>query len=411
MTAPTARPATYAAAMDLGDGTRCVHGGHAPDAPTGAPAHPGPVLSTVFHLGAPEEPTPPYFYGRAANPTWTALETAIGALDGGECVAFASGMAAVAAVLRLAARAGGAVVLPSDGYYATRTLAHAELAPLGVAVREVPTAGPWPDRLLDGATLVLVETPSNPGLDVCDVRAAAAAAHAAGALLAVDNTTATPLGQRPLELGADLTVASDTKALAGHGDVLLGHVSTADPELAAQLRAARTRTGAVPGAVEAWLALRGLGTLDLRLARQAANAGALARALRGHPAVTDVRWPGLPDDPSHAVAAAQMRRWNGVLRFTLPSTDAVGRFLAASRFTDSTTSFGGLRSSADRRARWGDAVAPGTLRFSAGCEDTRDLVADVLAALDTAAPGTSDPGPGDTPDTAPRASPRNITLA
>jgi cystathionine gamma-lyase len=339
------------------------------------------VLSTVFHLGPADGPTPTYSYGRAGNPTWTALETALGALDGGECVTFASGMAAVAAVLRLAAHPGAAVVLPSDGYYATRSLAHAELAPLGVEVREVPTAGPWPDAVLDGAALVLVETPSNPGLDVCDIRAAAAAAHAAGALLAVDNTTATPLGQRPLELGADLTVTSDTKALAGHGDVLLGHVSMTDPELAERLRSARTLGGAIPGPMEAWLAHRGLATLDLRLARQATNAEALARALRAHPAVTDVRWPGLPDDPAHAIAAAQMRRWNGVLRFTLPSAEAVARFLARSRYTASATSFGGVRSTADRRHRWGDAVAPGMVRFSAGCEDTDDLVADVLDAL------------------------------
>ena len=367
--------------MTLGDGTRCVRGGHDAAPATGAPLHPGPVLSTAFHLGTPEEPTPPYSYGRTANPTWTALEAALGALDGGECVTFSSGMAAVGAVLRLAARAGGAVVLPSDGYYLTRALAHAELAPLGVAVREVPTAGPWPAGVLDGATLLMLETPSNPGLDVCDIGSRAAEAHAAGALVAVDNTTATPLGQRPLALGADLVVTSDTKAVAGHGDVLLGHVSAADPALAEQLRAARTRTGAVPGPMEAWLALRGLGTLDLRLARQAANAAALAEALQAHPAVTDVRWPGLPDDPAHAVARTQMRRWNGVLRFTLPDEDAVGRFLAASRLTDSATSFGGLRSAADRRARWGDAVPPGLVRYSAGCEDTADLVADVVSAL------------------------------
>ena len=368
--------------MEIGDGTRCVHGGHTADGPPGSPLHPGPVFSSTFHLGPPDAALPDYFYGRPGNPTWTALEEAIGALDGGECVSFASGMAAIGAVLRLTARAGSVIVLPSDGYYVTRALAHTELAPLGVEVREVPTPGPWPDRVLDGATLLLVETPSNPGLDVCDIRAAAAAAHAVGALLAVDNTTATPLGQRPLALGADLTVAGDTKALAGHGDVLLGHVTAADPALAQRLREARTRSGGVPGPMEAWLAHRGLGTLDLRLARQAANAEALARALRGHSAVRDVRWPGLPDDPSHTVAAAQMRRWNGVLRFTLPSPEAVSRFLAASRYTASATSFGGLRSTADRRERWGDAVAPGLVRFSAGCEDTGDLVDDVVTALD-----------------------------
>lgn len=363
-----------------GDGTRCVHGGHDP-ARLGAPLHPGPVLSSTFHLGLPADPTPPDFYGRAGNPTWRALETAIGELDGGECVLFASGMAAIGAVLRLGA-AAGALVLPSDGYYLARALAHGELAPLGVAVREVPTVGEWPPGVLDGAALVLLETPSNPGLDVADIAAAAAAAHAAGALLAVDNTTATPLGQQPLALGADLTLASDTKALAGHGDVILGHVSAADPELAARLREARARGGAVPGPMEAWLAHRGLGTLDLRLARQAANAHAVAAAVAGHRAVSDVRWPGLPADPAYPLAARQMRRWNGVLRFTLPSEHAVGEFLAASRLVVSATSFGGLRSSADRRQRWGDDVAAGCVRLSAGCEDPGDLVADVLAALD-----------------------------
>ncbi|HZG89340.1 MAG TPA: PLP-dependent transferase, partial [Pseudonocardia sp.] len=157
-----------------GDGTRCVHGGH-PEPVTGQPLHPGPVLSAPFHLGLPGEPTPTDFYGRADNPTWRALEAAIGELDGGGCVVFGSGMAAIAAVLRLGA-ARGALVLPSDGYYQARDLARSELAPLGVEVREAPTAGPWPS--LDGAGLVLVESPSNPGLDVSDIAAAAAAAHA-----------------------------------------------------------------------------------------------------------------------------------------------------------------------------------------------------------------------------------------
>ncbi|MHA6627521.1 cystathionine gamma-lyase [Pseudonocardia sichuanensis] len=361
-----------------GDGTACTHAGHHVGAP-GSPVHPGPVLSSTFHLGLPADPTPADFYGRADNPTWRGLEAAIGELDGGECVVFASGMAAIAAVLRIAAR-DGALVLPSDGYYLARALAHDELGPLGVEVRETATTAPLPP--LDGVALLLLETPSNPGLDVTDIAAAAAAAHAAGALLGVDNTTATPLGQRPLELGADLVIASDTKALAGHGDVVLGHVSTRDPELLARLREARSRGGAVPGPMEAWLAHRGLATLDLRLARQAQNAAALVPVLRAHPAVTDVRWPGDPDDPAHAVASRQMRRWNGVLRFTLVSEAAVGQFLAASRLIGSATSFGGPRSTADRRQRWGDDVAPGLLRFSAGCEDTEDLVADVRAALD-----------------------------
>ena len=358
-----------------GDGTRCVHSGGR-QAVTGEPLHPGPVLSSTFHLGLPVEPLPAHFYGRAGNPTWGALEAAIGELDGGECVLFASGMAAIAAVLRLR---GGAVVLPSDGYYIARPLAREER---GVVVREVPTAGAWPEGVLDGAGLVLLESPSNPGLDVCDIATRAAVAHAAGALLAVDNTTATPLGQRPLELGADLSLASDTKALAGHGDVVLGHVTARDPAIAARLRELRTRGGAVPGPMEVWLAHRGLGTLDLRLHRQATNAAALVEVLLAHPVVETVRWPGHPADPAHAVARRQMRRWNGALTFMLASEAAVGQFLAASRLVASATSFGGLSTTADRRQRWGDDVKPGLLRLSAGCEDPADLVADVQAALD-----------------------------
>jgi cystathionine gamma-lyase len=359
-----------------------VHAGRFGDR-IGAPLHAGPVLAAAYHLGPPEADTPVDFYGRSANPTWRSLESAIGELDGGRAVLFSSGMAAVSALLRVVP-AGSAVVLPSDGYYLTRRLAAEELAPLGVEVREVPTAGPWPDGILAGAALVLLETPSNPGLDVCDITELAGRAHASGALVAVDNTTATPLGQRPLELGADVVVASDSKALSGHSDLVLGHLSSADPGLADRFAAARNRGGAVPGPFETWLAHRGLGTLDLRLARQADNARALATALREHPEVRGVRWPGLPGDPSCELATRQMRRFGGVLSFELPSPAAVGRFLTASSLVASATSFGGLRTSVDRRARWGDQVGPGYLRMSAGCEDTEDLTADVLTAVDAA---------------------------
>ncbi|ONI70298.1 cystathionine gamma-lyase [Actinosynnema sp. ALI-1.44] len=353
---------------ELGDGTRCVHGG-LPGPTPGTPLLASPVLATGFHAGHPS-----YGYGRADNPTYRALESAIGALDGGECVVFASGMAAISAVLGLAS---GKVALPSDGYYLTRTLA----AELPVAVVEVPTTGPWPS--FDGVDLVLLETPSNPGLDVCDITALASAAHAAGALVAVDNTTATPIGQRPLELGADIVVSSDSKALAGHSDVLLGHVTCRSADVAAKVRHTRTVHGGIPGPFETWLAHRGLGTLDLRLARQAQNAAALHAALRGHPLVSDLRWPGAARDSSYVLAAKQMRRFNGIFTFTLPSIDAVERFLARSELVTAATSFGGLHSTADRRAQWGDPVPDGFLRFSAGCEDTEDLVADVLRALST----------------------------
>jgi cystathionine gamma-lyase len=360
---------------DWGDGTRCGRAG-LPEPVAGQPFLPPPVFAAPFHLGGGGSGD---FYGANDNPTWRALEAAIGDLDGGHCVLFPAGMGAIAAVLNTLTRPGDVVVLPSDGYYLTRHLLTGPLADR--PVRYVPTAGEWTPDLVDGARLVLVETPSNPGMDVCDIAAVAALTTAAGALLAVDNTTATPIGQRPLELGADLSVASDTKALSGHSDVVLGHVTCRDPDLAAALRTARRQGGLAPGPFETWLAHRGLGTLDLRLARQADNAAALVDALRGHPSVTGLRWPGAPDDPAYAVASKQMRRFGGVLSFELPSADAVARFLAASRLLTAATSFGGLHSTVDRRAQWGDPVAPGFVRFSCGTEDTADLVGDVLAAL------------------------------
>lgn len=360
------------------DGTRCVQAGHVQARP-GEPLLAGPVFAAPYHMDV-DGPGEVDFYGREGNPTWRALEAAIGELDGGRCVLFPSGMAAISTLLRTVLRPGDTLVLPSDGYYQVRRFAHGALAETGVAVREVPTPGPWPD--FRGVRLVLLETPSNPGLDVCDIAALAAAAHAHGAVVAVDNTTASPLGQRPLELGADVVVASDSKALTGHSDLILGHVSVRDPELASVVTRARTNTGAVPGPFEAWLAHRSLATLDLRLARQADNAAALAALLDKHPAVHRVRWPGLESDPAHEVAARQMRRFGGVLCFELESRAAVARFVQRSRLVLNATSFGGLHTTADRRAQWGDAVAEGFVRLSAGCEDTGDLIEDVRSALD-----------------------------
>jgi cystathionine gamma-lyase len=349
---------------ELGDGTRVVHVTQgAPGEPFGAQ----PVFASAYHLGGQD------YYGRASNPTWRALESALGSLEGGECVVFPSGMAAISTLLRTVLSTGDTLVVPSDGYFLTRKF----VSEMDVNVVEVPTAGPYPS--FEGVRLVLLETPSNPGLDVCDIAELASQVHAAGALLAVDNTTATPLGQRPLELGADIVVASDTKAVAGHSDVLFGHVTTAYAELATKVRDARTLNGAIPGPFETWLALRGLGTLDLRLARQAENAAALHALLKGR--VANLRWPGASDDPAYLVAAQQMRRFNGVLTFELPDVAAVEKFLSRSKLVSAATSFGGLHSTADRRAQFGDPVPEGLVRFSAGCEDTRDLVADVSHAL------------------------------
>ncbi|WP_086660729.1 cystathionine gamma-lyase [Lentzea kentuckyensis] len=347
-----------------GDGTRVVH---AVDTAPGEPFGAQPVFASVYHLGGQDT------YGRTSNPTWRDLEAALGSLDGGECVVFPSGMAAISTMLRTLLSTGDTLMLPSDGYYLSRRLA----SEMDINVVQVPTAGPYPS--FEGVRLVLLESPSNPGLDVCDIATLADAAHAAGALVAVDNTTATPLGQRPLELGADVVMSSDTKAVAGHSDVQFGHLTAASPDLAASFRDTRALHGAIPGPFETWLVLRGLGTLDLRLERQAKNAAALYELLSGR--VAGLRWPGAAADPAHLLAAQQMRRFNGVLTFELESAEAVEAFLRKSRLVTAATSFGGLHSSADRRAQWGDPVPAGLVRFSAGCEDTHDLVMDVSQAL------------------------------
>ncbi|WP_428953608.1 cystathionine gamma-lyase [Streptomyces sp. cg35] len=373
----------------VGDGTRAVRAG-LPEPVKNEPTLPGPVFAAHFHL--PGEVSGPYRYGRDENPTWTHLERAVSALEAPgredvETLVFASGMAAVSAVLFSQLRAGDAVVLPSDGYQAL-PLVREQLTAYGIEVRTAPTGGDAQLELLDGARLLWLETPSNPGLDVCDIRRLADAAHARGALVAVDNTLATPLGQRPLELGADFSVASATKQLTGHGDLLLGYVTCAAAEPAASVRRWRKIVGAVPGPMEAWLAHRSLATLELRAERQNANALAVAQVLRER--VGGVRHPGLPDDPSHAVAARQMRRFGCVVSFELPSRERAERFLDALTLVDDATSFGGVRSTAERRGRWGgDAVPDGFIRFSAGAENTEDLVADVLRALDDTADGAA----------------------
>ncbi|WP_406443866.1 cystathionine gamma-lyase [Streptomyces sp. NBC_01613] len=370
-----------------GDGTRAVRAG-LPEAVKNEPTLPGPVFAAHFHL--PGDVSGPYAYGRDENPTWTLLERAIGELEapgqnGVETLTFASGMAAISSVLFSQLRAGDTAVLPDDGYQAL-PLVRAQLEAYGIEVRTAPTAGDAQLDVLDGAKLLWLETPSNPGLEVCDVRRLAEAAHARGALVAVDNTLATPLGQRPLELGADFAVASGTKQLSGHGDVLLGYVVGRDAEAMAAVRRWRKIVGAIPGPMEAWLAHRSIATLQLRVDRQCATALTVAQALRERPEVTGLRYPGLPEDPSHKIASQQMRRYGCVVSFTLPTRTRADRFLDALRLVDDATSFGGVRSTAERRGRWGgDAVPEGFIRFSVGAEDPEDLVADVLRALDASA--------------------------
>jgi len=356
--------------MDLGPSTRSIHAG-LPEGEEGAPLLPGPTLAAPYHLRGDAYPEG---YGRDFNPSWSHLERAIGELDGGECVVFPAGMAALTAVLFTTLRAGDVLVAPADAYPGIRGLAQERLAPLGVDVRLVANTTEALAEAAAEATLVWFETPANPRLEVVDIAAVAAAA---GGAVAVDNTVATPLGQRPLAFGADFAMLSGTKSLSGHSDVLLGAVSVADPERAVALRRWRSQSGSIVGGFEAWLAHRSMATLGLRLERSSANAAAVAELLRSRGDIAEVVHPSGP------VADRQMTFKGPLVGFDPGSAERAQAFLSECRLVTEATSFGGVHTTAERRARWGtDAVSEGFIRFSAGSEDTADLVAEVARALD-----------------------------
>jgi cystathionine gamma-lyase len=334
--------------------------------------------AATFHL--PGDPAGVVGYGRFGNPTWDAVEAALAELEGAPVVTFPSGMAAISATLLTMLRTGDRILLPSDGYYTTRSLVDRFLAPLGIDADLRPTAD-FEAGDFDGYRMVFIETPSNPGLDVCDIEAVAAAAHEAGALVVVDNTTLTPLGQRPLDHGADIVVASDTKAPSGHADVLFGHVASRDAERLTTVADWRRLAGPIPSPFEAWAVHRGLETLEIRFERACASAGVIAERLIGHPAVGAVRYPGLPGDPSFEIARRQQRRFGFLIGLTLASAEAAETFIERCPLLAATTSFGSAHSSAERRARWGDAVAPGFIRLSVGVEPVEELWAAIDAAL------------------------------
>jgi cystathionine gamma-lyase len=358
----------------LQNGERAPRGGR-----TGDPVTPPIVLSSVFFL--PGDPAGPYQYGRWSNPTWTALEESLSILEEAECVTFPSGMAASAAILCSLPKPGDRILLPSDAYYTTRTVADTYLKPAGVSVLTCPTAE-LQDQNFAGLRMVWIETPSNPGLDICDIRKAAAKAKQAGATVVVDNTTPTPLGQRPLELGADALVSSDTKAINGHSDVVFGHVASRNGGLISAVRDWRKLCGAIPGPFESWLVHRGLETLELRFERMCGNAEALAPLLADHQKVRQVRFPGLPQHPGHAVAKSQMLHYGMVIGLTLSDKISAEKFIDGCKLIRPTTSFGGLHTSAERRARWGDQVAEGFVRLSVGCEPLEQLWKEIKNSLD-----------------------------
>ena len=326
------------------------------------------VMTSVFAL--PEQPDPSRTYGRGTSPTLDALEARLTALEGAPCLSFPSGMGAYAGLLMAMLQKGQRVLALSDGYYAARNLISQILGPFGISLDTCPAAH-IADALLDDFDVVIIETPSNPGLYVVDIAAMAARCREAGAKLVVDNTVCTPLLQNPLDLGADAVIVSDTKAMGGHSDLLMGHVASHDPALMERVLSVRTLMGLNPGPQEAWLLIRGLETLDVRLSRMCTNARALLPILENSPHISDLRYPA-----PHPQAADQ----GFLIGVTFSDAPTADRFLAKAGFTP-TTSFGGLHSAGDRRARWGDDVAGGFVRLSIGVEPEEQLVTTVKDAL------------------------------
>lgn len=341
--------------------TVAVTAGRPPHVP-GAPLNEPVTFASSFVAGGALE------YARYGNPTWTALEDALGALEGGECIAFASGMAAVSAVLAQVP-AGGAVVVARHSYQHTLALLDDGATTGRFEVRRVDVADTSAvEAALPGAALAWLESPTNPALEVADLERLTAAARALGVLSVVDSTFASPLLQRPLELGADVVVHSATKLIAGHSDVVLGAVVTGDDELAERIRHHRGLHGAIPGPMEAFLALRGLRTLSVRLERAEANARDLARRLSDAPGVLEVRDPG----------------FGTVLAMVLADAAAADRMVERVRLWIPATSLGGVESTLERRRRWATeapTIPEGLIRLSVGIEHVDDLADDLLAAL------------------------------
>ncbi len=351
-------------APDLSPATIAVTAGrppHVPDAPLNTPI----TMASTYVAGGDLE------YGRYGNPTWAAFEDALGQLEGGRALSFASGMAAVNTVLDLVGH-GATVVAPRHAYNGS-IMSLADLEARGrLQARLVDiTDTESVVAACDDAALVWIESPTNPALEIADLEPMIAAAHAADAYVVVDNTFATPLLQRPLDLGADIVVHSATKFLAGHSDVLMGAVVTNDDELYAVLKGRRDLVGAVPGAFEAWLALRGLRTLHLRVERSQANATELARRLVDHPAIGEVRYPGFGGIVSIVLAQGAM---------------AADLLTHKTKLWVHATSLGGVESTFERRRRWKtepSTIPDGLVRMSVGIEDVEDLWRDLLQALDT----------------------------
>lgn len=346
---------------------------------TGDPISPPIVQASTFKL--PNIPEGNYQYGRLTNPTWSVTEKALSILESADIVAFPSGMAAISSVLLSILKPNDKILIPSDGYYVTRVLADSILKPLGIIADECSTLE-FETKDLSGYKLVLLETPSNPKLDICDIQKIATHCQASGALLVVDNTTMSPLGQQPLNLGADMVVSADTKALNGHSDALFGHVASRNADLMQNIRNWRNVTGNIVGAHDAWLVHRGLETLEVRFERMCQSAAYIAEQLERHKAVNSVCYPGLKSHPAHNLAAQQMLKFGSLIGVYFANQTTAEQFINQCQYILPATSFGGIHTSAERRARWGDDVPEGFVRLSIGIEPTQTLWTEMSRILD-----------------------------
>jgi cystathionine gamma-synthase len=366
--------------------TRAIHEGQEPDPATGAVTVPIYQTSTYVQEAVGEHKG--YDYSRSGNPTRRALEICLASLESAEYgFAFSSGMGATTTIMHLVSP-GDRIVAVNDVYGGTYRLASKVYVPKGYDFDFVPhdeVAAAIDDR----TRLVWLETPTNPLLNIVDISAVAAAAKKAGAVVVVDNTFATPYLQRPLELGADIVVHSTTKYVGGHSDLVSGFACTNDPTIAERLAFLQNSLGAVPGPFDAWLTLRGLKTLALRMQRHCENARAVAEHLDGHEGVERVLYPGLPSHPGHEVAARQMSDFGGIVSFLAPTAEEANALVARTQIWKLAESLGGVESlievpAAMTHASTADssfAAPPNLVRLSVGIESVDDLVADLEAAL------------------------------
>jgi cystathionine gamma-synthase len=369
--------------------TRAIHEGQAPDPSTGAVTVPIYQTSTFAQEAVGEHKG--YDYSRTSNPTRTALQICLASLESAEHgIAFASGLGATSTIMHLL-NPGDRVVLIADVYGGVYRMTSQVYGPKGYVFDYLPAEQfeNLGEHLDERTRLVWIETPSNPLLNIVDIRAAADAAHAAGAILAVDNTFATPYLQRPLELGADIVVHSTTKYLGGHSDVIGGFAATNDPTIAERLYFLQKSLGAVPGPFDSWLVLRGVKTLAVRMRKHCENAHAVAYMLSRHPHVEQVYYPGLPTHPNHAIAARQMRDFGGMISFLVESEEEAVALVARTKLFQLAESLGGVESLIEVPARMTHAstadapfaAPPNLVRLSVGIESTEDLVLDLENAL------------------------------